>query len=589
MKILLTTLNAKFIHSALALYYLKNYCQSTCQEIKIREFTINGRSPDILGEIFLEQPSLVGFSCYIWNIEQTLEIAAMLKKVLPDTIIVLGGPEVSFDACSLMESNLSIDYIVTGEGEETFRELILCLGEGRNTGDVAGLVYRKNSVPVKNPDRLLIKNLDQIPFPYPPEDLDKFTGKIIYYESSRGCPFNCRYCLSSTSHGVRFFSLERVKKDLKLIVQAGIKQIKFVDRTFNCHQGRTKELLSFLLDLDARGINFHFEIGANLLDEEIMDLLGKAPPGYFQLEIGIQSTNPLTLHAVERTMDFARVRSAVCKIVEAGNVHLHLDLIAGLPKENLASFEKSFNDVFKLHPHNLQLGFLKVLKGSGLRKQAREYGFIHQDCPPYEILSTKDISFRDLLDLKSVEDVLERFYNSGKFRQTLLWFAGRFPQGPYSFFLQFAQFIMARKTAGTSRPDVLARELWDFSQNVIGKEELLLLKDLIKFDLMLMGKKFRLPDWLQDESSQRDLTLEFLKDREKTLSLLPHFSGMNSRKIYNTISVEKFAHTFDFAHCRIKKISDVPSYMLFDYSKVDQVLKYAQVFVISMANQKIKF
>ncbi|MGI6064954.1 MAG: DUF4080 domain-containing protein [Bacillota bacterium] len=582
MKILLATLNAKFIHSALALYYLKSYCQSTCQEIKIREFTINGRLPDILGEIFLEQPSLVGFSCYIWNIEQTLKIAAMLKKVLPHTIIVLGGPEVSFDSCSLMESNSSIDYIVAGEGEETFRELILCLDEGQNVADIAGLVHRKEGVPVKNPDRTLIKNLDQISFPYPPEDLDNFTGKIIYYESSRGCPFNCRYCLSSTSHGVRFFSLERVKNDLKLIAQAGIKQVKFVDRTFNCHRERTKELLSFLLDLDARGMNFHFEIGADLLDEEIIDLLGKAPPGYFQLEIGIQSTNPLTLRTVERTMNFPRVRSAVSKIVEAGNMHLHLDLIAGLPKEDLASFEKSFNDVFELQPHNLQLGFLKVLKGSGLRNQAREYGLNYQDCPPYEILSTKDISFRDLLDLKSVEDVLERFFNSGKFRQTIIYFAGRFSQGPYDFFLQFARFITGRKTAGTSRSDVLARELWDFSQNVIEKEELPLLKDLIKLDLMLIGKKIYLPDWLQEESSSRDLTLDFLKNPENTARYLPHFSGMNPRKIYNTISVESFTHTFNFAHGRIIKISDTSSRILFDYSKVDQVFKYAQVQILNM-------
>lgn len=581
MKILLTALNAKFIHSSLALYYLKGTCTGLTREVSLKEFSINGRFWDIFREIYQIKADLVCFSCYIWNIDLTLKLCRLIKKVLPDTLIVLGGPEVSYQTQEIMETNPAVDYLVVGEGEETFREFVECLLCGLSLEKVKGLVWRQKGKIRENPKRALIRDLDQIPFPYDAADLEKLQNKIVYYESSRGCPFSCQYCLSSIEKGVRFFSLSRVKKDLARLIKAGVNQVKFVDRTFNCQKERAKEIIDFLIKLNPPGINFHFEVVADLLDEQLISLLRQAPPGLIQMEIGIQSTNQRTLEIVGRQMNFTRVQETVTKLREGGNIHLHLDLIAGLPGEGLLSFTRSFDDVFLLFPNQLQLGFLKLLKGSGMRDRAEEFGIKYQDFPPYEVLETNVLSFDDLLKLKTVEELLESYFNSQRFRQTLTFAAARFPSGPFAFFLRFAGYLF-EKTAGlASTREDQARNLLDFVNDIFSSETAAFCVDLIKLDWLLIGKKQKLPAWMVDYASgKKDLTMEFTRNQENVTKFLPHLAGMNPKKLYKMITVEKFNHFFIYDKGRVLFSSASSSLVIFDYTLIDSVFGYPRVSVI---------
>lgn len=368
MNILLTTLNAKYIHSSLALAYLRKYCADERWSLNIREFSINERTDEIMAAIYKERPDILCFSCYIWNIKPVLEICRDYKKIAPDTLIIAGGPEVSYDAISLLENHKFLDFVVRGEGEATLKELFHTIYMKQSLEAVKGVSYRNGDRVLDNPDRELITDLDCIPFPYE-DDLDSYKNRIIYYETSRGCPYNCSYCLSSTIKGVRFFSLERVKADLSRLIRRGIKEIKFVDRTFNCHEGRALEIMKFILE-QAGQTKFHFEIGAELLSQDFTAFIQKVPAGRFDFEIGVQSTNPESLQAVTRKSDWQKLRQNIERLKAAGNIHIHLDLIAGLPYEDLASFAQSFNDVYKLNPDVIQLGFLKLLKGSDIRNKS---------------------------------------------------------------------------------------------------------------------------------------------------------------------------------------------------------------------------
>jgi len=573
MKILLTTLNAKFIHTSLALYYLKRFCASSEREIMIKEFTINGRLREILGEIYETKAEVVCFSCYIWNIEQTLNLCRMLKKVSPKTTIVLGGPEVSFDPGQIMAEKSFIDYIIFGEGEMSFRCFLEALEQGMMTMEkIAGLAWRSSAGIKINQERSLIENLDLIPFPYFPDELQQLKQKIVYYETSRGCPFDCQYCLSSTIHGVRYFSLERVKTDLHQLALSGVKQIKFVDRTFNCHRKRTKEILAYLLLKKYQGINFHFEISADLLDDEIISLLKEAPTGYFQLEIGIQSTNPPTLAAVHRKTDFFRAAQVVKNLRDRDNIHLHLDLIAGLPKEDITSFEKSFNDIFFLYPHQIQLGFLKLLKGSGLRKRAGELGIIFQDQPPYEILSSRELSFDELQILKRVENVLEKYYNSGRFQNTLAFTAARYPGGPFAFFLKFADFLAGQKIQGESGQEAQAKLLLKFFTGEKSFLNELLCRDLIIFDWLLSSGKKTVPSWLDNSQSGQELSNNFVKNSHLVETLLPHLSGTGYKHISKSVSLQQFAHTLQIKGGLVVSAEESPACMVFDFTQKRGVL-----------------
>ena len=415
LKILLTAVNSKYIHSNLAIRYIRSYCKYFDTEIK--EYSINDNINSIISGIIYEDPDVVSFSCYIWNIEIINKICSSIKKINPKIITIFGGPEVSYDSADIMEKNKYIDFIIKGEGEETSYQLFSYLdGKENDINKIDGIVYKDNGSIIENNDRELIQELDKIPFPY--RDEDDLNNKIVYYESSRGCPFRCSYCLSSTIKGVRFFSIERVKCDLLWFINRNIPLVKFVDRTFNCGK-YYRDILKFIID-NKKNTRFHFEISADLLDGDTIKLLNTAPKGLIQFEAGIQTTNMETLSTVDRHMDFGKLKANLDSIISKKNINVHLDLIAGLPKEDFNSFIKSFNESFTLKPDMLQLGFLKLLKGSNLRESAHKYGIEFNEYPPYEVLKTDSISYSEIDTLKNVEEIVDNFYNSGRFQASLL-------------------------------------------------------------------------------------------------------------------------------------------------------------------------
>lgn len=424
MKILLTAVNAKYIHSNLAVYSLKAYADVhfPCGEcdVEIAEYTINQPLEQILMDLYKRKPAVLCFSCYIWNITYVEQLVREIHKVLPETEIWLGGPEVSWNAENVLRRLPQVRGVMQGEGEETFLELVKYYeGQEGSLDDIKGITYRKcpgNEI-VSGVERPVMKDLDAIPFVY--HNIGDFEHKIIYYESSRGCPFSCSYCLSSIDKCLRFRNLELVKRELQFFIDHRVPQVKFVDRTFNCRHEHAMEIWRYLAEHDEGITNFHFEVAADLLNEEELELIASMRPGLIQLEIGIQSTNEQTIREIHRTMKFEKVKEIVRRIQENGNIHQHLDLIAGLPFENYDSFRNSFNDVYALKPEQLQLGFLKVLKGSYMEEKAGEYELLYQDRPPFEVLSTKWLSYEDVIRLKGVEEMVEVYYNSGQFEKTL--------------------------------------------------------------------------------------------------------------------------------------------------------------------------
>ena len=418
MKTILTTLNSKYIHTALSIRYLKSYSQDIT-DIDLMEFTINQNVDFIAGEIYKRNPDIIGFSTYIWNRDKTLKVCETIKLVYPDVKIILGGPEVYFDGQDLMVEHWYIDFIVYGEGEITFKELLESILMGKKDYSyINGLIYRKGDSIIQNPPRKLIKNLDSIPSPYSFIG-DEFKNKIVYLVSSRGCPFNCQFCLSSTIKGVRYFSLDRVKEDLEKLIDAKVKQVKFVDRTFNANKEYAMEIMNFIMEKDPHNMNFHFEVTAHLLDDDMLKFLKRAKEGLFQFEIGVQSTNVKTLEAIGRKTNLPKLKKVTEEIKSYNNIHQHLDLIAGLPYEDYDSFKDSFNYVYEIKPEKIQLGFLKLLKGSGLRNKRGKYGFKFLDSPPYEVLETNYISYEEMLKLKGIEDLVEKYYNEGYFEHSI--------------------------------------------------------------------------------------------------------------------------------------------------------------------------
>lgn len=425
MKILLAACNAKYIHSNLAVYDLKAYANRYEHDVALKEYTINQQEDDILRDIYLEKPDVVCVSCYIWNISFVKELVRDLAKILPGTAFWAGGPEVSFDGENFLRENPEFTGVMVGEGEETFLELAGYYIEKTPEilSEIKGIVYREDGKIIHNGWREVM-DLNKVPFVY--EKLEDFTNRILYYESSRGCPFSCSYCLSSVDKKLRFRDTELVKKELQFFIDHKVPQVKFVDRTFNCRHDHAMEIWKYITEHDNGVTNFHFEISADLLREEELQLMESMRPGLIQLEIGVQSTNPDTIRAIRRTMDFEKLKEIVNRIHSFGNIHQHLDLIAGLPYENLESFRHSFNDVYALKPQQLQLGFLKVLKGSHMKEMAKEYGIVYKAKEPYEVLSTKWLSYDEILTLKNVENMVEVYYNSGQFQNTLAWMERHF-------------------------------------------------------------------------------------------------------------------------------------------------------------------
>lgn len=437
MKILLAACNAKYIHSNPAVYDLKAYAAAYKDSVQIKEFTINQPKDEIMKEIYRSGADVVCFSCYIWNISFVRELIRDLKKILPDTVFWAGGPEVSFHAKNFLEDMPQVTGIMKGEGEETFLALAGYYLEGKGRlEEISGIVFRKENEIVDNGFREPV-DLDRIPFIY--ENPENFENRIIYYESSRGCPFSCSYCLSSIDRKLRFRSLSLVKKELQFFLDHRVPQVKFVDRTFNCRHEHAMEIWKYILEHDNGVTNFHFEVSADLFREDELELIGRMRPGLIQLEIGVQSANPETLEAVHRKTDLEKLRRNVEKIRSFHSVHQHLDLIAGLPCEDYESFRISFDFVYSMKPDQLQLGFLKVLKGSLMEENAREYGITCKSQEPYEVLSTRWISYEEILKLKTVESMVEVYYNSGQFQYTLNWLTG-FWEDAFSFYEDLGRF-----------------------------------------------------------------------------------------------------------------------------------------------------
>ena len=504
MKVVLAAVNAKFIHSNLAVKYLQAYTKDINYDCSILEFSINDKRERVLESLVSEKPDVLAFSCYIWNIEYVKYLACHFRLINTNCIILYGGPEVSFDAEAFLKSNVG-DLVIQGEGEETFRQLILCINKDWEIYDrnileviknfkIKGLIS-KIGKEIYNPGARELIDIEKIKFPY--NDEVEMNNKIIYYEASRGCPFNCKYCLSSTSHGVRFLNIKRIKQELNFFIQRKVKLVKFVDRTFNCNKEFAMELWSFLINLKPE-TKFHFEISADLLSKEEIELLKSAPKDLFQFEVGVQTTNNLVLKNITRYVNFNDIKEKVSELKKLNNIKQHLDLIAGLPGENFESFKKSFNDVYTIGPEEIQLGFLKLLKGSRMREEAAEWGMVYSPEPPYEILKTSKISYEELIDLKRVEEVLDKYYNSNKFQNILNYFIPKF-ESPFQFYYELGQFCHREGwlSRSISSADYYKIFIDFFEKNF--NEDALTLKEIIKYDYLKYNKKKWLPTFLNRE------------------------------------------------------------------------------------------
>ena len=614
MKFLLAAINAKYIHSNPGVYSLRAFAQTKIPgaDIEIGEYTINHQMDLILQDIYRRKPDFIGFSCYIWNISYIMEIVRDVKKVLPEAEIWLGGPEVSYDAKKVLTRELDVRGIMRGEGELTFTELVRAYlqrektsvpdgytgesfrgqakektsgcaentrmpenAEGENAhsdrldlSQIPGITYRaaNGEIEEHGPQRLL--SLDEIPFYY--DDMAGFENRIVYYESSRGCPFSCSYCLSSIDKTVRFRSLDLVLPELQFFLDHKVPQVKFVDRTFNCKREHTLGIWRYLVEHDNGITNFHFEVSADIFDEEELELIGKMRPGLIQLEIGVQSTNPDTIREIHRHMDLVKLKRAVDRVYDYRNTHQHLDLIAGLPYENYESFMRSFDDVYRMRPDQLQMGFLKVLKGSYMEEQVAAYDLKYRGIPPYEVLSTKWLPYSDVIRLKGVEDMVEVYYNSGQFPATMKLLEKRF-QRPSEIFVNLAEYYEKNGLTGISHSRLARYEiLYRFLEEDMREEErdhvtaakvpetgqpsLADFRDSLMYDLYVRENIKSRPSFASDQSPYKKEVREFFMAEEENPKWLTDYAGFDSRQM------AKMAH--------LEHMED-GTFVLFDYKKRD--------------------
>lgn len=614
MKFLLAAINAKYIHSNPGVYSLRAFAQTKIPgaDIEIGEYTINHQMDLILQDIYRRKPDFIGFSCYIWNISYIMEIVRDVKKVLPEAEIWLGGPEVSYDAKKVLTREPDVSGIMRGEGELTFTELVRAYlqrektsvpdgytgesfrgqakeetsgcaentrmpenAEGENAhsdrldlSQIPGITYRaaNGEIEEHGPQRLL--SLDEIPFYY--DDMAGFENRIVYYESSRGCPFSCSYCLSSIDKTVRFRSLDLVLPELQFFLDHKVPQVKFVDRTFNCKREHTLGIWRYLVEHDNGITNFHFEVSADIFDEEELELIGKMRPGLIQLEIGVQSTNPDTIREIHRHMDLVKLKRAVDRVYDYRNTHQHLDLIAGLPYENYESFMRSFDDVYRMRPDQLQMGFLKVLKGSYMEEQVAAYDLKYRGIPPYEVLSTKWLPYSDVIRLKGVEDMVEVYYNSGQFPATMKLLEKRF-QRPSEIFVNLAEYYEKNGLTGISHSRLVRYEiLYRFLEEDMREEErdhvtaakvpetgqqsLADFRDSLMYDLYVRENIKSRPSFASDQSPYKKEVREFFMAEEENPKWLTDYAGFDSRQM------AKMAH--------LEHMED-GTFVLFDYKKRD--------------------
>ena len=629
MKVLLVAINAKYIHSNLAIYTLQAYAKSKGIDVEIAEYTINNYAEEIMADIYRKKPDFLGFSCYIWNISYVTDIAKELHKVLPNTAIWFGGPEVSYESENYLKEHTYVDGIMIGEGEETLCELVRSYEEyfketlikqeennviESNAELIKGVkgIEEENKEILKNDPRIVsrLKNIrgivirnqvnesksdaeiqivntgmrpyldmDAVPFPY--DNIDKFANRIIYYESSRGCPYSCSYCMSSIDKRVRFRSMELVKKELKFFIDNNITQVKFVDRTFNCNKQRTLEIWKFIKENDNGITNFHFEISADILSDEEIEMMKDMRPRLIQLEIGVQSTNEKTIEAIKRKMDFAKLSDIVSRINDTKKVHQHLDLIAGLPYEDYASFRLSFNDVYGLRPEQLQLGFLKVLKGSLMHEEAEKYGIVYKTNPVYEVLKTKWLSYDDVLKLKQIEDVLEVYYNSRQFENTMEYLL-RFFETPFDMYEHIANYYDENNLFGIKHTRI---NRYIILLDMLGKtvlkkldKEYNIARQLLVHDLYLREKVKSRPEFAEDMNIYKDKYNELYKNEEQIRDILPAYNQYDTKQIARMTHIEHY--TIDIQELiNNKKIIEKDYFILYDYLERNPINYQARIYV----------
>ena len=545
MKVLLVSLNAKYIHTALGLYSIAASCRVQGKTVTVREYTINQDLLVVLADIAGQSPDVVGFACYIWNRELTLKLAAALKKALPGIVVVLGGPEVSADAVSLLLQQPCVDYVVQGEGEASVPGLLAQL-ECRKIISVPGIARRTADGVELNGGACYVEDLDSLPFPYNEAELALLDNRILYYESSRGCPYSCSYCISASSKGVRHRSVDKVCQEMQFFLDHQVRQVKFVDRTFNVVPAHYQAIWRFLADRPGL-TNFHFEIVADRLRPDEIEWLASVPPGLFQFEIGVQSTCEKTLQAIGRQNDWQRLRQNVQALLQPHNIHLHLDLIVGLPFEGLPEFRQSFNAVYGLRPHMLQIGFLKMLPGTPLRSQAEEYGMIYLEHPPYEILANRFISYAAVRQLKQLEEVFNQTYNSGRFPQTLAYLVNVFAGDAFLFYNELTLWWEDKGLLGSSHsPDRVLGCLREFAGRLTPEQQCWI-GELLRFDAICDGGrslKGEMLDWNRQrwETAKNNLW----RDEAKMRCYISDYRFTTWREVKRKFPLEVFA--VDVAH-----------------------------------------
>ncbi|WP_419525851.1 B12-binding domain-containing radical SAM protein [Blautia sp.] len=584
MKLLLAAVNAKYIHSNLAVYSMKAYCRAFADHIELAEYTINQQEDEILKDLYRKKPEILCFSCYIWNISFIKELIRNVKKILPDTVIWAGGPEVSYDAEQFLEEMPEVFGVMCGEGEETFRELTqYYVNLERNTEKgtelekIDGIVFRKGKEIQKTAPRAIL-DMDTLVFPY--QDMELFHHRIIYYESSRGCPFSCSYCLSSIDKKLRFRSTKLVKQELQFFLDNQVPQVKFVDRTFNCKKEHALEIWRYIQEHDNQVTNFHFEIAADLLTEEEIALIHTMRPGLIQLEIGVQSTNEDTIREIRRKTSFGKISQKVRQVQAGKNVHQHLDLIAGLPLEGYDSFRKSFDDVYGLRPQQLQLGFLKVLKGSYMYEKREEYGCVYKQREPYEVLSTNWLSYGEICRLKGIEDMVEVYYNSGQFTRTIEALEKEFSDA-FAMYEALADFYEKKGYFGISHTRIRRYEiLLEFLEEQ-GKEDLAYFRERMVFDLYARENLKTRPVWAGEQKLYKEQIQNFYRKEAEEPRLLRQYGGYQPRQL------EKMTHLEVFTYDVLSQKREKGQYpVLFDYKERSPLTHDARVCAVEFEQRK---
>ena len=569
MNIVLAAINAKYIHSNLAVYSLRAYAQQYKDEIQIAEYTINQQIDDILMDLYKKKPDVLCFSCYIWNLSYVEELIRELGKIFPSVPIWVGGPEVSYDTKDVLERLPEVTGVIFGEGEKTFLEVVEYYhGKDVKLSEIKGIAYRGEEGQFLQNSWREVMDLSEVPFVY--HDMADFKNKIIYYESSRGCPFSCSYCLSSIDKCLRFRKLELVEKELQFFIDEKVPQVKFVDRTFNCNHKHAIAIWKYIKEHDKGITNFHFEVAADLLNEEELKLIESMRPGLIQLEIGVQSTNEQTIREIRRTMRFEEVARIVQRINQGENVHQHLDLIAGLPYEDMESFQKSFDDVYRLHSEQLQLGFLKVLKGSYMDSQKERYGLVYKSRPPYEVLYTKWLSYEEMMQLKSVEEMVEVYYNSGQFSYCLRKLEEEYAS-PFVLYQGLGRYYENHELHLMSHSRITRYEILLGFIREKHKERESLYRELLTFDLYLRENVKNRPEFAGEHEVSKDWLNAFYETESKEHQYLIGYEAYDKRQLRKMTHIEKF-HYDVLGTCEEKE-----NFILFDYQNRSRLTHQAAV------------